>query len=168
MSTGRPITGRMVLVGMLAFFGVIFAANGALVFFALDSWPGLSTEKAYEEGVAYNRTLEAQAVQARLGWSSAVAFTATKKDGVGPAKGLLGLRLTGPNKSPVTGVDVRVHVRRPVREGFDVTIALKETAPGRYAAPLAVALAGRWYADVDVRRKGKPVYRLRHEIMVTP
>ena len=47
MPTERRITGRMVLVGLLTFFGVVFAVNGVFVYFALDSWPGLTTEAAY-------------------------------------------------------------------------------------------------------------------------
>ncbi|MBT3306984.1 MAG: nitrogen fixation protein FixH, partial [Alphaproteobacteria bacterium] len=59
MMGGQSITGRMVLIWLLAFFGTIFAVNAVLVFFALSSWPGLTTDKAYEEGIAYNRTLDA-------------------------------------------------------------------------------------------------------------
>jgi len=43
MRLSRPITGRMVLFGLVAFFGVVFAVNGTLIYFAIDSWSGLST-----------------------------------------------------------------------------------------------------------------------------
>ncbi len=168
MTGGRPITGRMALVGVLVFFGVIFAANGALVFFALDSWPGLTTDNAYEEGLAYNRTLDSAAAQARLGWTSAVVFTPAEKKENGPWTGQLRLRLTGRGDIPVTRLDARARFRRPVKEGFDVTVTLEEVAPGQYAAPVALPLAGRWYADIDVRRSGATVYRMRHKLMVTP
>lgn len=168
MIGGRPVTGRMVLFGMLAFFGIIFAANGALVFYALESWPGLTTDKAYQEGIDYNRTLDAAAVQARLGWTSAVVFAATEKPASGPWTGQVRLSLTGRGNAPVTGMDVRVRFRRPVKEGADVTAILMPTAPGRYAAPVGLPLAGRWYADIDAGRNGKTVYRMRHELMVKP
>ena len=38
----RRWTGRHVLVALLLFFGVIAAVNGAMVWFALHSWPGRS------------------------------------------------------------------------------------------------------------------------------
>ncbi|MBT3305036.1 MAG: FixH family protein [Alphaproteobacteria bacterium] len=163
MMRHRPFTGRMALIWVLAFFGVVFAANGALVFFALDSWPGLMTDKAYEEGVAYNQTLDAQAAQARLGWSSTVAFESR-----GPGTGFLEIRLKDRDNTPVSGVAVRAHFRRPVREGFDVSVILNEIAPGHYGAPVTVSLAGRWYATIKARRKDETVYRMRHEVMVTP
>ena len=57
MPTERRITGRMVLVGLLTLFGVVFAVNGVFVYFALDSWPGLATEAAYEQGLAHDQSL---------------------------------------------------------------------------------------------------------------
>jgi len=162
MNAARPITGRMVLIWVLVFFGVVFAANGLLVFFALDSWPGLSTEKAYEEGIAYNRTLDAARRQDALGWTSAVAL-----DG-GPASATVRVRLAGPKDAPVTGLDVHVTLLRPVIEGFDVTLSLPETAPGLYAAPVRLPKPGRWTAAIEARRGEETVYRMRHDLMVTP
>ena len=49
--TTRPLTGKTVLIGFLAFFGLIFAVNGAFVYFALDSWPGLRYDSAAEAGL---------------------------------------------------------------------------------------------------------------------
>ncbi len=41
----------------VAFFAVVLAANGALIAIALGSFTGLTTEHAYDKGLAYNRTL---------------------------------------------------------------------------------------------------------------
>ena len=62
-TTGRRITGRQVLFGILGFFGVVFAANGAFIFFALDSFTGLATDSPYQRGIEYNQTLAAAAEQ---------------------------------------------------------------------------------------------------------
>lgn len=75
MNPTRPITGKTVLFGMLAFFGVVFAVNGALVYFAIDSWSGLSTERPFEAGRNHDRTLAEAEAQAALGWNSAVTLT---------------------------------------------------------------------------------------------
>ena len=57
MSTTR-LGGRQVAWMMAAFFGTIFAVNGVLAIYSIDSWPGLETESAYVTGLAYNRRLE--------------------------------------------------------------------------------------------------------------
>lgn len=158
MSAGREITGRTVLMGALGFFGIVFAANGALVFFALESWPGLGTDRAYEEGVAYNQTLEAARVQAGRGWVSALTY----EGGVARA------RLAAPDGAPVTGLDARITFRRPVGEAVALVVPLEEAAPGLYMAEAALPLAGRWHAVLEAARGGAPVYRMRHELMVAP
>src|SRR3954447_8549223 len=46
----------------------VFAANGALIYFAAQSKPALVSERPFEEGRTYNRELQAAAAQTRLGW----------------------------------------------------------------------------------------------------
>ena len=119
MSAGREVTGRMVLMGPLGFFGIVFAANGALVFFALESWPGLGTDRAYEEGVAYNRTLEAAREQSGRGWVSALAYEG----------GAVRVRLAGPGGAPVTGLDARITFCRPVGAAITLSCRSKRRCP---------------------------------------
>lgn len=46
---GRPWTGRRVLIALLLFFGVVAAVNAAMVWAALESWPGRSLSEAPRE-----------------------------------------------------------------------------------------------------------------------
>ena len=94
----RRITGWTVFYGMVAFFGVIIAVNLTFVYFALDSWPGLTTQHAYEEGIAYNKTLEQAAAQNEMGWTSRVALGAPMPKG----GRVLGVIMQGPD-GPLTG-----------------------------------------------------------------
>jgi len=41
---GKPVTGRRVLIWLVAFFGVVIAVNMAFVYFALNTWPGLTIQ----------------------------------------------------------------------------------------------------------------------------
>ncbi|MBX6322027.1 MAG: FixH family protein, partial [Rhodospirillaceae bacterium] len=59
----------------VAAFLVLIAVNGILVVRAVESWPGVESANAYEEGLAYNRTLEEARRQKALGWRYAFAFT---------------------------------------------------------------------------------------------
>ena len=40
VATGRPITGRFVLICLIAFFGMIIAVNVIMMRFALETLPG--------------------------------------------------------------------------------------------------------------------------------
>ena len=53
---------------------------------------------------------------------------------------------------------VRALLRRPVREGFDVKVALDGLGGGRYAADVAVPLPGQWEVRVLARRGADSVH----------
>jgi len=159
--TARPITGKTVLIGFLAFFGVIFAVNGAFVYFALDSWPGLRYDKAYERGVNYNKVLSDAETQAKLRWTSAIVTTATN-DG---AHRLL-VKLAGTSGEPVTGAKVQVELSRPTNESEDHSLSLAPSAPGEYAAEFRFAAQGRWLAALRVEGAKGETYKMIHDIIV--
>lgn len=151
----RKITGRMVLVGFIVFFGVIAAVNGVFMYFALSTWPGLTTQDAYKQGVAYNQTLDAAAEQKALGWRSALAL-----DG-----GKLRVLLTDRDGAPLSGASVEVALSRPLGEETAAMLKLNETTPGTYVAAFVAPLPGRWKAELAVQQT-EDVYRMRHEVMV--
>ncbi len=164
MTAPRPITGRAVLFGLSAFFGVVFAVNGALIFFALDSWSGLSTERPFAAGRDHDRTLARAEAQAALGWRSAVALVPSAV-GAGQA---VEVTLTGRTGAPLGGLEVELALRRPARGDLDRRLSLSETTAGRYRGTVALPLPGRWYAEIRVRGADGPRYRMEHEIAAEP
>jgi nitrogen fixation protein FixH len=46
----RRLTGRMVLLCLVGFFGVVFGVNGILVHEALSTFGGVDTDSAYQAG----------------------------------------------------------------------------------------------------------------------
>jgi len=154
------ITGRMVLFWILAFFGVIFMVNGAFVYFALDSWPGLTTDKAYEQGRDYNQTLAGAAVQNALGWSSHVEFTAESDHHV------FRVTLKDHEGNLISGLVVHVTFKRPVGDERVILKAIPEVAKGDYETPVTLPLAGRWYALVEAEMDDGVNFHMRHEVTV--
>ena len=70
------LTGRHVLLAMLAFFGVIFAVNGAFLYFALGSHSGVVAVEPYRKGLAYNQAIAAAEAQERRGWRMELPYAA--------------------------------------------------------------------------------------------
>ncbi len=162
MKTPMTITGRMVLLGFLAFFGVVFAANGALVYFALDSWPGLSTESAYEQGRDYNRTLANADVQNALGWTSDAILSADQD------RYLFRVHLMDAKGMPVDGMQISATFRRPVGAENIVSITLPEIGNGEYRSPVSLPFGGRWYVYVEAGTGETVRYRMRYEVIANP
>lgn len=77
MKDPKAITGKTVLVWLLAFFGVIFTANAVFIYLALGSFPGVVVESSYEAGQAYNEEIAAAKAQADLNWQVSTEFTRT-------------------------------------------------------------------------------------------
>lgn len=144
MEMTRPINGKDVLYGFIAFFMLIFAANGALVYFAMESWTGLETDNSYEKGLAYNRILDADARQQALGWQGIV--------GVDPvSNGRVRLRVTVSDRQgrSLSGLDVVVRFVRPTHHGHDFTETLKAKEAGIYETEFQPPLRGIWDVRVD-------------------
>lgn len=154
------ITGRHVLIALLVFFGVMFAANGVFVYFALSTFNGEETTDAYRKGLAYNERIEAEARLDQTRWQGKLS--------VSPDTGLLALELRDAQGAPVTGLEVLAAVGRPATDRFDHRIPLAEKAPGSYGAPLRNPAPGAWLVAVSASRLGSDgeqvVFRLKERI----
>ncbi len=113
-------------------FVVVLAVNAALVYFAVSTHSGLVTDQAYERGLAYNRYLaNADAV---AGYAGKLALD----------RGALVFDLTDPHGARVAGASATAEIVRPTQSGFDFSVPLVETGPGRYEAHPAFPRSGLW------------------------
>jgi len=134
----RRLTGRHVLFGTLAFFGIVIAANLAFVWLALDTFSGTVSDYAYQEGLAWNQRLAAAEEQQARGWTGELALAAEG----------LELRLTDGAGAPVGGLALVAALSRPATRAYDRSLPLREIAPGRYVAAVALE-PGNWLAVVE-------------------
>jgi len=154
----REIRGRHVLMALLGFFGLIVAVNGVFIYFAIDSWTGLTTEHAYVKGLAYNETLRAAETQERLGWNAAID--------VAEGGEALVVRLTDEKGRALDDLDVSAELLRPTHEGYDREVALDFIGEGRYRTALDLPLEGQWDLRLFARRQGLPTFRVDQRLWV--
>lgn len=147
----KPLTGRKVLLITVSAFGVIIAANLAMLMAATGSFPGLVVKNSYVASQGWDRKTAAQRA---LGWTAAVDY-----DGAA-----LTVALTDRNDAPVTGLAVEAVVGRPASMRDDITLALAERADG-YAAPLALT-PGRWRVAITGRRDDGALFEAEAELRI--
>lgn len=123
----------------VAFFVVLAAVNAVLVVMAVKSWPGVESANAYEEGLAYNRTLEEARRQEALGWRYGFAFRQA-----GPRLARIEVSLHDRAGAPLAQAEVSARLVRPTSEGRDFDVDLVGDGSGRFAADVAVPLPGLW------------------------
>ncbi len=131
------IKGRHVLIGFLAFFGVIFLANGIFLYYALTTFGGGETTDPYRKGLHYNETIAEAARSDERGWREQLIYTAGSRR--------LSLSVSDNQGLPVSGLHIDAHIGRPVTDREDTSIKFKEIAAGSYEAelpPVARAMGG--------------------------
>lgn len=116
---------------------LVIAVNVVMVFFATSTFPGLDTNKAYVQGLAYNETLKEAAASEALGWEAKAEIA---------EGGDLFLSLHDAHGQPVSGMDLRGQMVRTATTAMDQTIAFIPVSgqPGRYQAALDLPAKGLW------------------------
>lgn len=132
-------SGRFVLIMVLSFFGVVCAVDGLFVYLALRSYSGVVTEQPYEKGLAYNDTIEQAEQQNSLNLISRGDY----RDGT------LTVSLKTSQGIPVSGAKVRARIVRPVQDGYDFDVSMKEQGEGLYSATIKTPLPGIWIARTE-------------------
>lgn len=158
----RELTGRSVLVMLLAFFGVIFAVNAYFATVAIGTYTGVVAQEPYRKGLTYNRRIAASLRQDELNWTATVE---ARRDG------LTRLDLSAPDGQPVTGLDVKGVMGRPSTDIADRALTFTETKPGHYETQAAAIEPGNWIVTIAARADAaaaEPVFQLRRRVWLKP
>lgn len=158
MNVSRPFTGRTVLIWLLGFFGLVFVVNGAFIYYAEHSFPGLSATNAYEAGLDYNRVLEAADEQRLLGWHVELS--------VEPQTRSLILNVHDEKNIPLDGLTAVAELRRPAEATDDRQANFAATGQGIYRADGVLSAAGTWNATLHIQRAERDEYILEQRLSV--
>lgn len=160
--SAQELSGRTVLVVLVAFFGVVFAVNGYFAYAALQTYTGVVAQEPYRKGLTYNRRIDADARQSERGWTAEVAA-----DRDGHAR----LDIAARDGQPVGGLAVTATLGRPSTDEFDRRLTFVETKPGHYESTVAALDAGNWIVTLAAREGGpaaEPVFQLRRRLWLKP
>jgi nitrogen fixation protein FixH len=121
---------------------LVIVVNGVMVYFALSTFPGLTTQNSYDRGRSYNRIIEEAARQDALGWTVQVALRGER----------IALAVLDQEGRAVEGV-VEAEMARPL-EGTRVALGAANPREG-FALP--ELRAGQWefrgaFLDAQGRR----------------
>jgi nitrogen fixation protein FixH len=125
----REITGRHVLIGTVAAFGVIIAANLTLAVSAVRTFPGLEVKNSYAASQVFERE---RAAQLALGWNVSAEV----------AKGELRLTITDAEGRPVNPPMLEAVFGKATHVKADVTPDFT-FVDGVFVAPVTAA-PGNW------------------------
>lgn len=133
MAQGRQLTGRTVAIVAVSAFGVIFAVNMTMAYFATSGFPGLVVRNSYVASQTWDAT---RAAQEDLGWEVAARLDA----------GDLVVEITDAEGRPLSGLTVTADLARPTGARGETVVTLASADEGyRVEAPLG---EGRWMAQI--------------------
>lgn len=155
------LTGKHVFLMISGFFLVIFAANGVLVYFALDSWSGLETENPYERGIAYNQDIERARLQDESGIDVSINILPQRDRVIG-----VNVKVLDADKKPLTGKKLTIRFFRPAKEGFDQIPNIFENTPGDYSGQAQLPLPGVWDLKLEIHDGDKKLYQTKSRLEV--
>jgi nitrogen fixation protein FixH len=150
---GRVLTGRAVLVWLVAFFGVVFAVNGIMMKLALDTMSGTEVDSSYRAGIAFNAEAQAARRQDERAWQVS-GHAARNPDG-----GAV-VRVEARDKAavPLTGLTFSATLERPTDKRADRRIALAELQIGVYGGKAADVAPGQWDLVLEADRAGERLF----------
>ena len=139
IDSGKPFTGRHMIMVMVAFFGVIISVNLLMAYYANTTWSGLVVKNSYVASQEFNQTVADVKEQDALGW----------KDSLSASAGKITFSLQDANGVPVAITSVKMIFRRPVTDSADMTIELAAGPNAVWEAAQTLA-DGVWIAEIDV------------------
>lgn len=143
----RPLTGRIVLIALLAFFGIVIAANLTMIKFAIDTLPGTEVDSAYRASLAFKSEIAAAREQERRGWRID-AHVERNSDGLAR----IALEARDRAGAPLSGIGFVARLARPADKRADRVIALTERGAGAFRGSAPGIEPGQW--DLVIEAEG--------------
>lgn len=154
----RELTGRTVLICLLGFFGVVAAANAALVVAATSTFSGVEVDSSYSAGLKFQQELAAVREQDALHWN-----VSAKLDRAADGAVALALSVRDANGAPVSAVDIEARLEHPADGRRDHVMTLRPAGPGLFKGATSAGPA-QYDLMIDVTRDGRTVFRSKSRV----
>jgi len=156
-----PLTGRMVLVCVLAFFGVVITVNVTMAVLAVRTLPGTEVDSSYQAGIGYNAEIAAAQRQDARHWRVA-GHVERDPDG----RTVVRVEARDDAGAPATGLAFSARLERPIDKGADRLVGLAEREAGTYGGEAADVAPGQWDLVLEAERAGDRVFLSRSRVVL--
>ncbi len=160
-SDRKPLSGRTVLVWLLAFFGVVMVMNAVMITLAIRTLPGTEVDNAYQAGLKYNSEISAAQAQNARGWKVGAEL-------VRDADAHAAIRIEARDKTgaPLTGLAMSARLMRPIDSRADRVFAITEREAGIYRGGAADVPPGQWDLVIEAGRGGPHLFLSRNRVVL--
>lgn len=157
----KPLTGRTVLFGLIAFFAVVIGANLALTVLAVGTMPGTEVDSAYTASLAFKSEIGAARAQAARNWQ-----VAAKVERAADGRATVRIDARDDRGSPLSGYAFAARLLRPTDQRADRAFALAERESGIYRGAAADVVPGLWELVIEAKRGSERVFLSRNRLVL--
>ena len=159
----EQVTGRMVLICLVAFFAVVTGVNAVMITAAVSTFGGVETEGTYQAGLAFARETRRRRRRTRC--------TGRSRRRSRPRQERRWSRWlpTTTADRPLAGLQASARLVHPTDKRADRVIALREDAPGQFQGRIqdrSAPLVGQWELVIDLSRDGTRLFRSKNRIFL--
>ena len=157
--TRLRLTGWMVLVYLLTFFGIVMGVNGVMIYEALSTMRGVETESAYQAGRMFEQDVAMVNAQDTRHWQIDAKLT--------PARNGTWLELVARDEAGhvLIGMTASASFERPTDRGLDRKVALSEDSPGQFYGQTEL-IAGQWDLIIEISAQGQRLFRSKNRVVL--
>ena len=139
--TDKKLTGKHVLISVIAFFTVLILVNGTFIFYAINSFRGEDVKGSYRQGLNYNSVINDRREQAALGWNAFVEVVPNGAESSGENKKTIAVQIKNASGRKISVADIQGRLRHPIDTSLDIPLTFTGNAPS--VATVTIP-AGRW------------------------
>ena len=156
----RELTGRTVLLCLVAFFAVVASVNAVMMTAAVTTFSGVETKNAYQAGVTFAREEAAAEAQESRHWRINSSLRHE-------ANGLTQVELSAQDRAglPLAGLEAAVSLLHPNDRRLDRPVTMRANAPGRFRGAVTFS-PGQWDLVIELSRDGERLFRSKERIIL--
>jgi nitrogen fixation protein FixH len=156
----KEVTGRTVLVWLVAFFAIVAAVNGVMIRAAVSTFGGLETESSYQAGLAFAHEAADARAQDALHWRVDAKLSPVR-DGATD----IVIDARDAEGRPLAGLAATARLVHPADQRDDHVMSLRPTGPGEFRG-VTPAAVGQWDLVIELARADKRVFRSRNRVLL--
>jgi nitrogen fixation protein FixH len=157
----RPLTGRKVLLMLVAFFGVVFGVNFLMAKLAIDTLPGTEVDSAYSASLGYEKEIALAHDQNARNWKVDAHI---QRDADGGAT--LQVEARDNSGQPLSGLKFQGRFERPTDRRADQPVALAEMGIGIYRGTAPLIAAGQWDLVLEGVAAGQRMFLSKNRVLL--
>ena len=157
----RPLTGRMVLVMLIAFFGVVIGVNFTMMKLAIATLPGTEVDSAYSASIGYEKEIAAAHDQTARNWKVDAHIERDRSGGA-----VLQIEARDREGRPMSGLTFEGRLERPTDKRADLAVSFGEVGSGVYRGSIAAVAPGQWDLVVEGDLRGERMFLSKNRVLL--